>query len=125
MTSPPSSSCASTATPRTGTFSRSDGEDPEACARRELKEEAGVRAGSIRRLTTILTTPGFCDERLHLFLATELEEAESSHEDSEFIERREVPLSRALEMVQSGRVQDSKSVAALLFAERFVEGVGG
>jgi len=102
-----------------------EGEDPEACALRELEEEAGVRAGVIRSLTTILTTPGFCDERLHLFLATELEETDASHEDSEFIERREVPVSRALEMVESGRIEDAKSVAALLFAARFVEGVRG
>lgn len=102
-----------------------DGEDPEACALRELEEEAGVRAAAIRPLTTIFTTPGFCDERLHLFLATELAETDDSHEEREFIERREVPLSRALELVESGRIQDSKSVAALLFAARFVEGIGG
>ena len=99
----------------------SEGEDPEACALRELEEEAGVRAGSIRRLTSILTTPGFCDERLHLFLATELEDVATSHEDSEFIERREVPVSRALEMVRAGRIEDSKSVAALLYAARFTD----
>ncbi len=97
----------------------SEGEDPEACALRELEEEAGVRAGSIRRLTSILTTPGFADERLHLFLATDLEDVSASHEDAEFIERREVTVSRALEMVESGEIEDSKSVAALLYADRF------
>ena len=99
----------------------SDGEDPEACALRELEEEAGVRAGSLRRLTSILTTPGFADERLHLFLATELEDVATAHEDSEFIERREMPVSRALEMVESGDIEDAKSVAALLYAARFTD----
>lgn len=102
----------------------SDGEDPEACALRELEEEAGVRAGRIRRLTSILTTPGFADERLHLFLATDLEDVDTSHEESEFIERREVPVSRALEMVESGKIEDAKSVAALLYAERFTDELG-
>lgn len=102
----------------------SDGEDPEACALRELEEEAGVRAGSIRRLTSILTTPGFADERLQLFLATDLEDVPASHEDAEFIERREVTVSRALEMVDSGEIEDSKSVAALLYADRFTDALG-
>lgn len=102
----------------------SDGEDPEACALRELEEEAGVRAGRVRRLTSILTTPGFADERLHLFLATDLEDVATSHEDGEFIERREVPVSRAMEMVESGEMEDAKSVAALLYAGRFTDAFG-
>lgn len=101
-----------------------EGEDPEACALRELEEEAGVRAGSLRPLTTILTTPGFADERLHLFLATELEDVSASHEESEFIERHEVSASRALEMIESGRIEDSKSVTALLYAARFTDALG-
>lgn len=103
----------------------SDGEDPEACALRELEEEAGVRAGRIRSLTSIFTTPGFADERLHLFLATDLEDVRTSHEDSEFIERHEVPVSRAVEMVGAGAIEDSKSVAALLYALRFTDALGG
>lgn len=101
----------------------SEGEDPEACALRELEEEAGVRARTVRPLTSVLTTPGFADERLHLFLATDLEDVSASHEDSEFIERHEVSVSRALEMVESGLIEDSKSVAALLYADRFTDGL--
>jgi ADP-ribose pyrophosphatase len=63
----------------------SDGEAPEACAHRELAEEAGMRAGSLVRLTTIFTTPGFTDERIHLFLARELAPVALSQEDDEFI----------------------------------------
>lgn len=100
-------------------------EEPISCARRELEEEAGMRAGGMRRLTSILTTPGFADERIHLFLATELEPAPASHEDREFIERRDVPADRALAMVEAGRVEDAKSVAGLLYAARFAEELAG
>lgn len=96
-------------------------EEPEACARRELQEEAGLRARRLRRLTSILTTPGFADERLHLFLATGLEETDAAREPDEFIERHAVPAPRALAMVEDGRIEDAKSVAALLYAARFTE----
>lgn len=97
-----------------------DGEEPRDCARRELEEEAGVRAGSVRRLTTIYTTPGFTDERIHLFLARDLQPGRRAHEASEFIECREVPFPRALRMIEDGEMVDGKSVAALLYAARFV-----
>lgn len=48
------------------------GEDPEACARRELEEETGYKARNLEKLTAIYTSPGFCNERLHLFLASDL-----------------------------------------------------
>lgn len=95
------------------------GEEPEECALRELEEEAGVRARELRRLTTIFTTPGFTDEKIHLFLALGLSEGRSDPEVGEFIERREVPLSEALEMVASGAIVDSKTICALLYAVLF------
>ncbi len=95
------------------------GESPEACAGRELEEEAGLRAGSLRRLTTIFTTPGFTDEVIHLFLALDLVPGETSHEASEFIERHEFPLDEALRMVRDGEISDSKTVCTLLYAAAF------
>jgi len=95
------------------------GESPEACARRELTEETGATAGRIERLTTILTTPGFTDERIHLFLATELAAGEPNREHDEFIEVETVPLSRALGMIEKGEIQDGKTIAALLFLAGF------
>lgn len=97
-----------------------EGEAPEECARRELEEEAGVRPGAIRHLTTVYTTPGFTDERIHLFLARDLQPGRRAHEESEFIESREMPFSRALRMVEAGEIVDGKTVAALLYAARFV-----
>ena len=98
-----------------------DGEDPLECAHRELQEEAGVRAGMMRRLTTILTTPGFSDERIHLYLARELGPGRRDHEASEFIECHEVPFVRALEMVRDGDIADGKSAVALMYAARFAD----
>lgn len=97
-------------------------EAPEACARRELKEETGATAGNIQRLTTILTTPGFTDERIHLFIATDLEPGEPEQETDEFIETRTVPLSEALSMIREGVIQDGKTISALLFLAGFTLG---
>lgn len=96
-----------------------EGESPEACARRELEEEAGLRAGDLRSLTRIYTTPGFIDERIHLFVAWDLEPAVASHERSEFIERREIAWSEALDLARTGRITDSKTLCSLLFAASF------
>ncbi len=97
-------------------------ESPEECARRELEEEAGLRARDLRYLTTILTTPGFTDERIHLFVGRGLSETETRHERSEFIERHELEFETALQMACEGRVVDSKTLCALLLAAR-CEGV--
>ena len=99
-------------------------EDWEICARRELEEETGMRAGSIRRLTRIYTTPGFCDEVIHLFVAWDLEQGTPSLDDDEFMEVIEVPFSKALDMVRTGEIVDCKSVATLLYAHAFVVGRG-
>jgi len=96
------------------------GEDPEACARRELLEEVGVTAGRIERLTTIWTTPGFTDERIHLFWASELTADKHAREPDEFIEVIPKLLSEALQMVQSGAISDAKTALSLLFVAGFI-----
>jgi ADP-ribose pyrophosphatase len=95
------------------------GEPWEDVARRELEEETGWRAGRLMPLTRIFTTPGFTDEVVHLFLATDLEPGTSKLDEDEFVEVVRVPLSRALEWVRDGRIVDGKSVATLLFAAGF------
>ena len=92
------------------------GEDPEACAARELEEEAGQRAGRLERLGEIWTTPGFTDERIHLFAAFELEPVAQRLEADEVIEVVRVRLDRALEMIWTGELRDAKSALALLHA---------
>jgi ADP-ribose pyrophosphatase len=89
------------------------GEAPAACARRELREEAGLLAGQWTALGSILTTPGFCDERIHLFLARGLSESAQQLDDDEVLDVGRIPMRRALEMVQDGAIEDAKSIAAL------------
>lgn len=98
------------------------GEDPRDCAERELREETGCSAGRLDRLTTIYTTPGFTDEKIHLFMATQLIAGETKHEADEFLELQPMLLSRALQMVEAGEVQDSKTALGLLFAAGFRAG---
>ena len=92
------------------------GETPESCARRELLEETGCSAGSIAHLTTVFTTPGFCDERIHLFMASELRQGVAKREADEFIEPVTMPLSEALKRIEKGDIVDSKTIVALLYA---------
>jgi ADP-ribose pyrophosphatase len=93
------------------------GESPEACARRELEEETGMRAREIQRRTTIYTTPGFTDERIHLFLAHGLEEGSHHREADEFMELHTLRWSEVLELARSGQLQDGKSLVSVLFVE--------
>lgn len=96
------------------------GEPWEICAARELEEETGLIAGRLTRLTSILTTPGFTDERIHLFLAEELREGSTAMDQDEFIEAVRLPLSEALAMIESEEITDGKTVATLLFASRYL-----
>ncbi|PYP39043.1 MAG: ADP-ribose pyrophosphatase [Gemmatimonadetes bacterium] len=96
------------------------GEDPEGCGRRELLEEVGVTAGRLERLTTIWTTPGFTDERIHLFWASELSAGKHAREPDEFIEVIPKPLSEALQLVRSGVISDAKTALSLLFVAGFI-----
>lgn len=96
------------------------GEEAKACAHRELREETGAEAGQMTHLTTILTTPGFSDERIHLFVASDISVGDTSHEPDELIQVTTKPLSEILRMARDGEIQDAKSLVALLFFAGFV-----
>lgn len=98
------------------------GEDPAACARRELQEETGCRAERVEPLLTMYTTPGFTDEKIHLFMAVGLTMGETGHEADEFMTVETVTLARALAMVESGAIQDAKTALGLLYAAGFRAG---
>ena len=92
-------------------------EPPEACAARELTEETGVVARELCHLGTILTSPGFCDERIHLFLARGLTDGDHAREFDEAIaEIARVPLADALARVRDGDIVDGKTIAGLHLA---------
>jgi ADP-ribose pyrophosphatase len=92
-------------------------EAPAACAARELREEVGLTARELRLLGSLFTTPGFCTERIHLFLARGLEPVACARGDDEVIaEVRAVPLDEALAMIRRGEIADAKTVAGLYLA---------
>jgi ADP-ribose pyrophosphatase len=93
-----------------------EGEAPESCAARELEEEAGIKASRLIPVTTLLTTPGFSDERVHLFLATGLTEGRQALEEHEVIECHRMPLATAVELVLGGDIVDGKTVSLVLMA---------
>jgi len=95
------------------------GEDPRVCAERELLEEVGVTAGRLERLTTIWTTPGFTDERIHLFWAADLTAGQHAREPDEFIEVTPKPLSEVLKLIRDGVISDAKTALAVLFVAGF------
>lgn len=97
------------------------GEDPAACAARELEEEVGLRADRLESLGSIWTTPGFSDEVIHLFVATGLRPGRRELEAHEFIECHEVPLAEAIDWVRTGRIRDAKTIAGLMMTERFLD----
>ena len=99
-----------------------EGEDWELCARRELEEETGLIAGSMTKLTAIFTTPGFCDERIHLFLATDLTTGKTALDDDEFLDTEVMPLSEALEKIRDGEIEDAKTICTILYAAGYLLG---
>jgi ADP-ribose pyrophosphatase len=94
-----------------------DNETPEDCARRELQEETGYMATRMRHLATIYTTPGFTDERIHLFAGEGLTAGKDKREPDEFLELHPVLLSKALDMIRAGEIIDGKTIAGLFLVK--------
>ncbi len=98
------------------------GEEPAACAARELREETGCTAQHVEHLYTVYTTPGFTDEKIHIFMAVGLTRGESATEADEFLEVETMTLSRALELVRTGEIKDGKTAVGILYAAGFRAG---
>jgi ADP-ribose pyrophosphatase len=90
------------------------GESPEQAARRELEEEVGLRPQRLEALTVFYTTPGFCDETMHLFRATGLTSVAARPEADERIEAATVTLAEVREMIGRGEIREGKTLVALL-----------
>jgi len=94
-------------------------ESPDVCAHRELEEETGYRAAHMKPLISVFTTPGFTDERIHLFLAWGLTSGQEHRERDEFLTTLTLPLSQVLQMIERSEIDDAKTVVALLYAAAF------
>jgi ADP-ribose pyrophosphatase len=90
------------------------GESPDACARRELTEETGYVAGELHSLGWFYISPGILDERIHLFVATELTKQSQNLMPDEQIENLILPLDDALAMIETGEIHEAKTIVALL-----------
>lgn len=98
-------------------------EDPQKCAERELREETGYVASRWTKLTTIMTTPGFCNERLHIYMAQGLSQSpggQALEEGEQTIKVLRLPLVEALAMIERGEIADGKSIAGIFLGERML-----
>jgi ADP-ribose pyrophosphatase len=93
-----------------------NGERPEAGAARELQEELGVVAERLEKLSEFFVSPGFCEEKMWVYLATELTEGPPQLEEDEILEVVRLPIAEALEMITSGEIQDAKTIIGLMLA---------
>jgi ADP-ribose pyrophosphatase len=97
-------------------------EPPEACAVRELREETGCTAAKMEHLYTMYTTPGFTDEKIHLFVATGLQCGQNALESDEFVEVVPTAMSAALRLIQDGTINDAKTALSILYVAGFFLG---
>lgn len=93
-----------------------DRERPEEAAARELEEELGLVAGKMELLSEFFVSPGYCEEKMWLYLATDLTETAQRLEEDEAVEVVRMPLSRALEMISDGEIEDAKTIIGLMLA---------
>ena len=93
-----------------------DGERPEAGAARELQEELGLVAARLEKLSEFFVSPGFCEEKMWVYLATEFSEGKQLLDDDEILEVVRLPIADALEMISSGEIQDAKTIIGLMLA---------
>jgi len=97
------------------------GETPEMCAAREVEQEIGFRAGRIEKLAEFYSTPGFCEEKLHVYLATDLTPSSQALDHDEWVEVVYLPFAEAAQMLGRGGIEDSKTIIALLLAVKRVQ----
>ena len=95
------------------------GETPAVCAARELREETGCVAAHLEPLLAAYSTPGFSDERLHLFVAHGMTHEATEFDADEFVESTPVAMSRALEMIRGGEIEDMKTMLGILYVAGF------
>ena len=93
-----------------------DGERPEVGAARELEEELGWSPARLEKLSEFFVSPGFCEEKMWVYLATELVGRKATLDDDEILDVVRLPIADALEMITSGEIQDAKTIIGLMLA---------
>lgn len=96
------------------------GEDPQHCALRELREEIGMAAGRLEKLGEMYLAPGYSDEYMYVYLATDLKPDPLKADEDEYLQVEKLPVSQVYQMVAEGQIHDSKTLAALLMAEPYL-----
>ncbi|MGH9873353.1 MAG: NUDIX hydrolase [Pyrinomonadaceae bacterium] len=99
-----------------GTLRR--GEAPEEGAKRELEEELGVVCRRLEKLSEFFVSPGFCEEKMWVYLATELTKTEQKLDDDEVLEIVRIPFTQALSMITTGEIEDAKTIIGVMLAAR-------
>ena len=89
-------------------------EDPEACARRELEEETGYKAGKMEHLVDIFTSVAFCDEKIYMYLASDLIPSKQNLDENEFLNVEIHDIESLIQMIYDGKIQDSKTIVGLM-----------
>lgn len=97
------------------------GEHPDKTAERELLEETGLHAKNMEKIGHLYPAIGYADEIIHIYVAKDLLESEENTDDDEFVVKRRIPFSEAVNMVHSGEIDDAKTITCLLRAERYLE----
>ena len=96
-------------------------EKPLTCAKRELEEETGYKAGKIRKILNFYSSPGFLHERMHIYLATSLHKGAQNLDEDEEIRVYPLKMSQILGLIRKNRVYDAKTIAAILFYREFIQ----
>lgn len=95
-------------------------EDPFSAAKRELEEETGLQAEHWQKLTSVYTTPGFCNEKIAIYLATGLSQHPAHPDTDEFLRLKKIPLDDAIAQCMSGEIRDGKTLVGLLMAKQIL-----
>lgn len=98
-----------------------DGEDPEFGAQREIREEIGMAAGRLVKIGEFYLAPGYSTEYMHVYLALDLHPAPLEQDEDEFLVIEKIPSNHAIQMAQEGKIQDAKSLAALMVARAYLD----
>lgn len=98
------------------------GETPEQCALRELEEETGYKAGKIKHILTVDPVPAFCNERVYIYIATELSRGSIKLDEDEFLICEKLHIKTLIDMLQSGKINDAKTIIGIFAADRIING---